>query len=48
MKDNEAFKTALDDLSNYLVEILNEKEAVIVSHLLGTLIRAMGYDPKSS
>lgn len=46
MKDNEAFKTALDDLSGYLVEILNEKEAVTVSHLLGSLIRAMGYEPE--
>ena len=44
---NEDFKTALDDLTEYLVEILNEKEAVIVSQLLGNLLRALGY-PKDN
>ncbi len=41
--NNEEFRTALQDLSEYLIEILSEKEAIIVSMLLGNLIRAMGY-----
>ena len=41
---NEAkFKAALQELSEYLVEILTEEQAVIVSMLLGNLIRSMGY-----
>ena len=42
--NNEEFGTALQDLSEFLIEILSEKEAVIVSVLLGNLIRAMGYE----
>ncbi len=45
---NEAeFKAALQELSEYLVEILTEEQAVIVSMLLGNLIRSMGY-PKDA
>lgn len=37
------FKAALQELSEYLVEILTEEQAVIVSVLLGNLFRSMGY-----
>ena len=43
MKNEEEFKAALQELSEYLVEILDGEQCVIVSMLLGNLIRAMVY-----